>query len=109
MTRGNADSGEELVRVFLVAEGSTPHPGGKADFTLPANSETQALLGLSDRLRYSPDAPTFGESSILDGVREPRHVVAKLDAPLSGFRVGYYVLDKSMDEMRRIQARPAAE
>ena len=62
MTRGNADTGEELVKVFLVAEGSVPHPGAKADFTLPATSETQALLGLSDRLRYSPIAPTFGET-----------------------------------------------
>ena len=107
MTRGNADSGGELVKVFLVAEGSAPHAGGKANFTLPATSTTQALLGLSDRLRYSPVAPTFGEPTVRDGVREPSHVVAKLEAPLSGFRVGYYVLNKSVDEMRRIQARRA--
>jgi hypothetical protein len=43
----------------------------------------------------------FGEPSI--------RVVAQLDAPLSGFRAGYYVLQKSIDEMRRIQARRAAE
>jgi hypothetical protein len=108
MTRGNADTGEELVKVFLVAEGSAPHPGDKADFTLPATSETQALLGLSDRLRYSPIAPTFGEPTVRDGVREPSRVVAKLDAPLSGFRVGYYVLDKSIDEMKRIKASSEA-
>ena len=35
MTRGDADTGEELVKVFLVAEGSAPHPGAKADFTFP--------------------------------------------------------------------------
>ena len=97
MTRGNADTGEELVKVFLIAEGGAPHPGAKADFTLPATSQTQALLGLSDRLRYSPIAPMFGDPSI--------RVVAQLDAPLSGFRAGYYVLQKSIDEMRRIQAR----
>ncbi len=100
MTTGNADTGKELVKVFLVAEGSAPHPGAKADFTLPATSATQALLGLSDRLRYSPIAPTLGQPSI--------RVVAQLEAPLSGFRVGYYVLNKSIDEMRRIQARRAA-
>ena len=109
MTRGNADTGKALVKVFLVAEGSIPQPGGEADFTLPATSETQALLGLSDRLRYSPIAPTFGEPSVLDGLREPSRVVAKLDVPLSGFRAGYYVLNKSIDEMRRIKARRAAE
>ena len=74
MTRGNADTGKALVKVFLVAEGSIPQPGGEADFTLPATSETQALLGLSDRLRYSPIAPTFGEPSVLDGLREPSRV-----------------------------------
>ena len=58
-------------------------------------------MGLSDRLRYSPIAPTFGEPSI--------RVVAQLDAPLSGFRAGYYVLNKSIDEMKRIKARRAAE
>lgn len=109
MTSGNADPGEKLVKVFFVAEGSAPHPGGKADFTLPANSDTQVLLGLSDRLRYSAVAPTFGEPTALDGVREPTRVVARLDAPLSGFRVGYYILHKSIDEIRRIKARRASE
>lgn len=30
MTRGNADTGKALVKVFLVAEGSIPQPGGEA-------------------------------------------------------------------------------
>ncbi len=53
MTRGNA----ELVKVFLVAEGSAPHPGGKADFTLPATTETQALFGTIGQAAIQPDCP----------------------------------------------------
>jgi hypothetical protein len=101
-----------FVDVFLVQEGKHPNPSGKPYLQVPV-SEAATRLGLSNGLPYwTPDnLPHFGETSVLDGVREPRFAVAEVGAAASramDILEGFYLLEKTVSEIQALKSQMAA-
>jgi hypothetical protein len=100
------------VDVYLVQEGNRPNPTGMPYFQVPV-SDAASQLGLSRGLPYwTPDQPPrFGEASAIDGVREPRYVVVEIGKAASeslGFPEGFYLLKKTVAEIRTLKAQMEA-
>jgi hypothetical protein len=100
------------IDVYLVQEGKCPNPSGTPFFQIPV-SEAVSQLGLAKQLPYwKPDQPPrFGEATAIDGVREPRYVVVEIGKEASeslGFPEGFYLLKKTIAEIRTLKSQMAA-
>jgi len=101
------------VDVYLVQEGRHPNPSGAPYLQMPV-SQAVSLLGLSKDLPYwtADKPPRFGETSVIDGVREPRYVVAEIGKAASeslGFPAGFYLLKKTVAEIRTLKSQMATQ
>jgi hypothetical protein len=98
------------VDVFLWPEGAMPNP--RLYWSVP-ESEAVEMLGLSNRLKYSGGPPSFnvGLPARLDGYRGSRFAVARIDyitAKTLKLKEGYYLLKKSVDDIKALKASQTA-
>lgn len=99
------------VDIYLVPESTSPLPLRQPFHSLPATEDTRQLLGLTQDRRI--DCPLVEMPALwfkpggklnrdLDGVRDPRWVLARLSADAADLSSGWYHTRLTVEDARKL-------
>ncbi len=102
----------KTIGVYLVPESTSPVPLGPAFHSLAATEENKQLLGIGPKRRIDCPLdqvpalwfePAGSPDPDLDGLRDPRYVLARLEAAALGLSAGWYHTRLSVEQARTLK------